>query len=354
MFSFAVNLLMLTMPIFMFQVFDRVLSSRSESTLFLLLLMAIVALAVQAALDAIRAFSFVRISGWIDRRIGPVLLSSLIADALDRGAQPNSNPLRALATLRSFLTGPGMLTMLDVPWVPVFIIIIFWVNPAMGITAVFGAVIMMVLGLINDRITRTALAEAQQHSTRAYQAADSAVRNAAVVESMGMRRSILGRWRRENEMVLNLQGKASDRVAIFQAISKSMRMLIQMAIMSVAVLQIVDPDIVMTPGMMIASVLILGRALQPVEMGIGQARNLADAVEAYRTVETALENAQSRISRMELPPPTGQVAVEISAISRRVPPVPFFSGSRSRWMRGRRLASSVPRLPANRRSRGCS
>ena len=111
-------------------------------------------------------------------------------------------------------------------------------------------------------------------------------------------------------MVLNLQGKASDRVAIFQAISKSMRMLIQMAIMSVAVLQIVDPDIVMTPGMMIASVLILGRALQPVEMGIGQARNLADAVEAYRTIETALATAQSRISRMELPPPTGQLAVE--------------------------------------------
>ncbi len=310
MFSFAVNLLMLTMPIFMFQVFDRVLSSRSESTLFLLLLMAVVALAVQAALDAIRAFAFVRISGWIDRRIGPVLLSSLIADALDRGAQPNSNPLRALATLRTFLTGPGMLTMLDVPWVPVFIIIIFWVNPAMGITAVFGAVIMLILGLVNDRVTRTALAEAQQHSTRAYQAADSAVRNAAVVESMGMRRSILGRWRRENDMVLDLQSKASDRVAVFQAISKSMRMLIQMAIMSVAVLQIVDPDIVMTPGMMIASVLILGRALQPVEMGIGQARNLADAVEAYRTIETALATAQSRISRMELPPPTGQLAVE--------------------------------------------
>ena len=131
-FSFAVNLLMLTMPIFMFQVFDRVLASRSIKTLMLLLLMAVMALGVQAALDAVRAYSFVRISGWIDRRVGPLLLSSVIVDALDRGKQPNSNPLRSLSTLRVFLTGPGMLTMLDVPWVPVFLIIIFIVNPAMG------------------------------------------------------------------------------------------------------------------------------------------------------------------------------------------------------------------------------
>ena len=160
-FSFAVNLLMLTMPVFMFQVFDRVLASRSMSTLFLLLLMAGMALGVQAALDAVRAFSFVRISGWIDRRVGPMLLSSIIVDALDRGKQPNSNPLRSLGTLRMFLTGPGMLTMLDVPWVPIFLILIFIVNPAMGWAAVCGAVVMFILGVMNDRLTRSALNEAQ-------------------------------------------------------------------------------------------------------------------------------------------------------------------------------------------------
>jgi PrtD family type I secretion system ABC transporter len=309
-FSFAVNLLMLTLPVFMFQVFDRVLASRSMSTLFLLLLMAGMALGVQAALDAVRAFSFVRISGWIDRRVGPMLLSSIIVDALDRGKQPNSNPLRSLGTLRMFLTGPGMLTMLDVPWVPIFLILIFIVNPAMGWAAVAGAVVMFILGVMNDRLTRSALNEAQEYSSKAFQAAESAVRNAAVVESMGMRQNILARWHKENEQVLTLQSKASDRAAVFQAVSKSMRMLIQMIIMSVAVTQIIDPNTSMTPGMMIACVLILGRALQPVEMGIGQARPLIEAIAAYRVVEETLRNAQSRIQGMELPPPEGHIVVE--------------------------------------------
>ncbi|MDA9975266.1 type I secretion system permease/ATPase [Alphaproteobacteria bacterium] len=309
-FSFAVNLLMLTLPVFMFQVFDRVLASRSMSTLFLLLLMAAVALGVQAALDAVRAFSFVRIGGWIDRRVGSMLLSSIIVDALDRGKQPNSNPLRSLGTLRMFLTGPGMLTMLDVPWVPIFLILIFIVNPAMGWAAVAGAVVMFILGVMNDRLTRSSLNEAQEYSSKAFQAAESAVRNAAVVESMGMRRNILARWHKENEQVLTLQSKASDRAAVFQAISKSMRMLIQIVIMSVAVTQIIDPNIDMTPGMMIACVLILGRALQPVEMGIGQARPLIEAIAAYRVVEETLRKAQSRIQRMELPPPEGHIVAE--------------------------------------------
>ena len=310
LFSFAVNLLMLTLPLFMFQVFDRVLASRSMSTLLLLLLMAGIALGVQAALDAVRAFAFVRISGWIDRRIGPLLLSSIIIDALDRSTLPNSNPMRSLSTLRTFLTGPGMLTMLDLPWVPIFLVIIFIINPAMGWAAVAGALVMFVLGVMNDRLTRSTLNEAQGYSSKAFQAAEAAVRNAAVIESMGMRRNILSRWHKENERVLNLQGKASDRAAVFQAISKSARMLIQMIIMSVAVTQIIDPNTPMTPGMMIACVLILGRALQPVESGILQARPLIEAITAYQVIEEALQSAQSRIQRMTLPPPEGHILVE--------------------------------------------
>lgn len=322
-FSFAVNMLMLTLPVFMFQVFDRVLASRSEVTLFLLLFIGGFALGIQAILDAIRAYAFVRVSGWIDRRVGPMLLSSIIVEALDRGSQPNSNPLRALSTLRTFLTGPGMLTMLDLPWVPVFLVLILSINAPMGYAAIIGSVLMFALGMINDRVTRPALNAAQEYSSKAYQAAESAVRNAAVVESMGMRHNILARWHRENEMVLTLQGKASDRAAIFNAVSKSARMMLQMVIMSVAVLQILDPHAGMTPGMMIACSLILGRALQPVEMGISQARHFVEAMTAYRTVEKTLKFAQSRVRRMELPPPTGHLVVENVGYQPRSAPKPI-------------------------------
>ena len=113
-----------------------------------------------------------------------------------------------------------------------------------------------------------------------------------------------------SEKLINMQSVASDRAAIFQGISKSMRMLVQMVIMSVAALQIIDPTTPMTPGIMIASVIILGRALQPVEMGINQARALAEAIVAFRTVEGALERAQAEQKRMSLPAPTGRVDVE--------------------------------------------
>lgn len=309
-FSFAVNLLMLTLPLFMFQVFDRVMASRSESTLFMLLMIATFALAIQAGLDGIRAFAFVRISAWIDRRIGPILLSAIIRQALERGKQANSNPLRALGTLRQFLTGPGMVTMLDLPWVPIFLLIIFWVNPAMGWAATGGAVVMFILGISNDLMTRPALTQAQQVSVQAFQGAEAAVRNAAVVEAMGMRSNVMGRWGRVNDQVIGLQSRASDRAAVFLAISKSMRMLVQMVIMAVAALQIIDPAVAMTPGMMIASVVILGRALQPVEMGINQARNLIEAVAAYKVIEATLAAAQSRAKGMDLPPPKGKLSVE--------------------------------------------
>ena len=309
-FSFFVNLLMLTMPLFMFQVFDRVLASRSETTLFLLLLMATLALSVQAALDTVRSFAFVRISRWIDRRIGPLLLSSLVMDALDRSKATNTNSLRSLATIRMFLTGPGMLTILDLPWTPVFLVLIFYMNAPMGIAAIGGALLMLVLGILNDRLTRPALAAAQTYSSKAYQAADAAVRNAAVVESMGMRRQILRRYHTENEQVLSLQSTASDRAAFFLAVSKSARMLVQMVIMSVAAVQIIDPTTPLTPGMMIAVVLILGRALQPIEMGVSQARSMIEALQAYRVVEAGLKSAQQDTDRMSLPAPRGDLSVE--------------------------------------------
>ena len=309
-FSFCVNALMLTLPLFMFQVFDRVMASRSESTLLLLLGMATGALAVQAALDTVRAYAFVRISGWIDRRIAGILLSTIIVDALDRTKTVSPNVLRQLAQLRSFLTGPGMMTLMDLPWVPIFLAAIYFLNPPMGIAAIIGAVIMLIIGILNDRLTRAPLQEAQGYSNRAYQGAEAAVRNATVVESMGMRSAILNRFYQDNEQVLTLQAKASDRAGLFLAVSKSARLLIQMVIMSVAALQIIDPTTAMTPGMMIATVLVLGRALQPIEMGVGQARSAIEALAAYRAIEEVLKSASEKQESMPLPPPKGQLSVE--------------------------------------------
>jgi len=233
-----------------------------------------------------------------------------VVEALDRSKTANSNALRQLAVLRNFLTGPGMLTVLDIPWVPIFLLLILYLNAPMGFAAIGGALIMLALGLTNDHLTRPALNDAQVYSNKAYAAADAAVRNATTVESMGMRQAVLRRYLVENETVIKLQSRASDLAAVFLAASKSSRMLIQMLIMTVAATQIIDPTTPMTAGMMIASVLILGRALQPIEQGVAQARAMVEAYGAYKNVEEVLRNAQEQPERMRLPDPEGNIAAE--------------------------------------------
>ncbi len=209
LFSFFINMLMLTSSIYMMQVYDRVLTSQSLPTLVVLTLVTVLALVVMGLLDAVRNLVFVRMGTWLDNRLSGLLFAASVTDTLRLGRDPSIQALRDLGTFRSFITGPAIFPILDAPWAPIFIAVIFLMHPAMGVFSLLGAIALFALALWNETATRDRLNKAGQAQNRALHQAELAVRNADVIEAMGMLPNLVQRWYRQNRVALDLQAEAS-------------------------------------------------------------------------------------------------------------------------------------------------
>lgn len=307
-FSLFINLLMLTAPFYMLQVFDRVMTSRSVETLLLLTVIAMTALWVLGALDLIRTIVFVRISRWIDAQAGGTILTANIIEALDHKRDASVQGLRDLSTVRGFLTGPGVFPILDAPWAPIFLIAIFLLHPWLGLLALAGAVVLFTLALANDLATRTLLHQANAASARAMNKAETATRNAEALESMGMTGGMVRKWSDENAIALSYQSGASVRGGAITATSKFLRLALQVGILGLgAYLAIAEA---LTPGSMIAASILMSRALAPVESAIGSWRSAVAAHAAYKRLRNQLTNSPLRGVTMPLPVPKGAIDVE--------------------------------------------
>jgi ATP-binding cassette subfamily B protein/ATP-binding cassette subfamily C protein len=307
-FTMCINLLMLSAPIYMLQVFDRVLSSRSTDTLVLLTLIVGVALATLAILEVARNQVMIRISDWLENRLGSSILAGSVEAALQHGGAPSAQGLRDLSTFKTFLTGPGMFPILDAPWTPIFLGVIFMLHPVLGWMSLAGAVALFSLALINKMATRELVAKASALSIRAFQDAEAVVRNADVVNSMGMRSNLIGRWQRKNGEMLTLQAQASKRGGGITAVSKFLRFVLQIGIMGGGAWLVIQNE--MTAGAMIAGSILMGRALAPVEQAIGSWRSAIAARGAYERVKQQLALTADDAAQMSLPGPSGRLTVE--------------------------------------------
>ncbi len=308
LFGLGINLLMLTAPLFMMQVFDRVITSRNTDTLILLLLIATIALVTMSALEAVRTFILVRLSGWLDRKLGGSALSASILATLKTGEDANIQGLRDLSTFRTFLTGPSVFPILDAPFSPIFLGIMFLLHPLLGAISVIGACFLFALALLNEILTRQALTQAGQNSIAAMNQADAAARNADVVQAMGMMPNLINKWNKSHAKSLQHQSKASDRGGIISALSKFMRSILQIGVSSAGAWLVIAGD--MTPGSMIAGSIIMGRALAPVEQAIGSWKGFLGARSAYSRLKAKLNNAPEIERSMPLPRPSGKIDVE--------------------------------------------
>ncbi|HEY0836073.1 MAG TPA: type I secretion system permease/ATPase [Azospirillum sp.] len=310
-FSLVVNLFVLVLPLYMFSVFDRVLNSHSMSTLLFLFLIANFALLVQLAVDVARSYVLVHLSAWIDRGLSTPVLNACIAAALVRGAPRDMGALNKLQALRQFLSGQSIYVVMDAPWIPVFLGVLFILNFWIGIVALGGAALLVMLTLANEFVTRPALKRANAAHGKATKSVMAAVRNANVVEAMGMTPHVLSRWSKNNERVLEDQGSASRKAAVVTGLSKYARMLIQMSIMSVAAMEIIAPASTLTGGAMMAATILSGRALMPLEQIITNWRQLADARQNYRDLKEILRRVAARPRATVVPPaPKGRLSVE--------------------------------------------
>lgn len=307
-FSLVINALLLVPPIYMLQVFDRVLTSRSEETLVYLTVGGLSALVVMALLDMVRARLLGVVGAALDRRLGPRVLDGLIAQTARLGGSAYVNGLRDVNTLRTFLGGPGLLALFDAPWLPFFLLIIFLFHPLLGAVALTGALAMVATAALNERLTRKPAEEAQMQARRAGRYIDGAVRNADVVAALGMLPAVAKRWAEVNDTALRQQIRASRIGGVFSGLTKFARQFIQLAMLGVGAWLVVDQHV--TAGIMIAATILLSRALAPVETLVAGWRTLIEARLAWRRLDELLSANPPMASQIDLPAPSGRLEVD--------------------------------------------
>jgi ATP-binding cassette subfamily C protein/ATP-binding cassette subfamily C exporter for protease/lipase/ATP-binding cassette subfamily C protein EexD len=306
-FSFFLNLLMLATPLYMMQVFQRVLSSGHLPTLFYLTVVTVFALLILGTLSAIRGWVLGRVSGWLSGALSGRLIAASVSSALT-GSATGAQPLRELGQLRSFIGGGGITAMFDSPWVPVFIAIIWLMHPWLGMLALVSAVILFTLALFNDATTREPQREANQRQSKAYQFAETSLRNAEVVHAMGMLPALLARWNELQQGALDRQGTASSWTASILGVSKFVRLSVQVGILGLGATLVLSGEL--TPGAMIAASILLGRALAPVEQSISAWRTFVLARASYGRLQDLLRSTPGQAPSIALPPPEGRIEVE--------------------------------------------
>jgi PrtD family type I secretion system ABC transporter len=310
-FSFAVNLFILTLPIYMFAVFDKVLSSYSMATLGMLFAMALFALAIQGAVDVARSAVLIEIGNYLDRNLSARLLHASLAHSVKRGNTRGAAILQQFNQLKGFLTSNSIYAIMDIPWIPVFMGVLFIMNPTVGLVSIVGAAALFMFAFLNDRASRGALMRAQRAMAPSYKRASAAARNADVVEAMGMTPTIVRSWSEGAEESIYHQSIASRRSALINAASKWTRMVIQITIMTSAAYQMIQPGSTMSPGVMMASVILVGRALMPLESMIGSYRSMLEALNSYKEMDEILGSMIERPRLSVVPPrPKGHISIE--------------------------------------------
>ncbi|XGA80041.1 type I secretion system permease/ATPase [Halomonas sp. CH40] len=307
-FSMFVNLLMLVPPMYMLQVYDRVLTTQSVDTLVMLTLVVMFFFAVMGGLELVRSRMLVRVGNRLDTTINERLYGAMFRRSLMVQGTSSAQPLNDLTSLRQFLTGNGLFAFFDAPWVPIYLGVLFLFHPWLGIFATCAGIILLTLAIANEKATKKLLAEASGEQIQAQNLANSNLRNAEVLHAMGMLPGIMGRWSKRHHEYLSKQSQASDRAGVLTNTSKVLRLLFQSMILGLGAFLVLQGD--MTPGMMIAGSIIMGRALAPIDQMIGGWKGFVSARGAYERLNDLLNQIPAEEKRMSLPSPRGDISVE--------------------------------------------
>lgn len=308
-FSFAINLLALASPIYMMQLYDRVMSSRSIDTLVMMTLMFAVAIGALVVIEGLRSLALSRLGIWLDDRLGPTVIAAGLRSTITRGASARaSEGLRDLSTLRSFLSGPTTTPLMDAPWAPWYLGLLFVLHPLLGVIGLVSGLVLLALALINEAATKTLLQEANIAAAKSMRTLDGAFRNAEAVAAMDMQDGVLRLWRKAGEAGKDAQRKAGHRAAVIQTFSKFTRLLVQSGIMGAGAWLVIENHA--SPGVLFGASFLIARALAPVDNAISTWRSVVSARQSYRNLQQLLASTPPVEKGMPLPPPRGNVTVE--------------------------------------------
>lgn len=307
LFSLGINLLYLAGPLYMLQVYDRVISSGSELTLVMLSVALVIAYLALVGLDLVRSRILTRANIRLDQQISPRILTRLIeAGAVNMTAR--SQPLREFDSFRAFLTGNGIHAVFDMPWAPIYIFVIFLLHPLLGAFALGCAVILVGLAFLNEMLVKPPLSEANAASARSYNYTEMSLRNTEVIRAMGMTDAVTERWGRDRNRMLDRQVVASDRGASVQGTIRFLRLTMQSLILGLGAYLVIERET--TAGAMFAANILLGRALQPVEQVVGSWRNMVAVRGAWQRLRDLFNAMPLRQAGLGLGKPEGRLAVE--------------------------------------------
>lgn len=323
-FSFFINILALASPLYMLQIFDRVFSSRSGETLLMLSIATTVALLTLMALEIVRSRLLLLAGVVLDRSLGPKVLSGLLDEAVRPGGGNYVHGLRDVGILRGYLSGNGILALADVPWAPLFMVIIFIFHPLLGVIALLGAGALFAMAWLNEKITRHPQEDLTTRSRQAGRFIDTALRNAEVVRALGMAGTVAERWEKMNESVIDVQSAGSGRSAAMVASTRFLRFFIQVLMLGAGAYLVIHQQV--TAGVMMAGTLILSKALGPMETAITTWKGFVDARGAYFRLEKLVAAMHAETPRTRLPEPAGRLSVERVVYVLRQGDQPFLKG----------------------------
>ncbi|KQW41728.1 MULTISPECIES: type I secretion system permease/ATPase [Pseudomonas] len=308
-FSFFINALMLVPTFYMLQVYGRVITSGSLTTLTMLTLITTVLLVTLGSLEWIRSRVMVRVSTRLDVMLSRQVYKASFRRALESGGMDASaQSLNDLTGLRQFLSGNGLFAFFDAPWLPIYIAVMFLFHPWFGWVATGSALLLLALAFVNERLTGPALDQANKEHIGATLYTTKNLRNAEVIESMGMLETLMDRWGRRQRNVLLLQSTASDSGAIITTLSRTFRILVQSLVLGLGAYLAVDNQV--GAGLVFAGSVLLGRALAPIDLIIGSWKGFIAARSQYSRLNDILDKQQAQPERMSLPAPQGHVQVE--------------------------------------------
>lgn len=319
-FAFAINLLMLITPLYSLQVLDRVIGSSSKETLLMLSLIIGTIYFVYGLLQIARSFTLIKVGEWLDNTLSPIIFGHAVSASATRANVGASQLLRDFQTVKTFLTSTGINTLFDAPWSIIYIIVIFMIHPYLGILTVVGAILIVSTAFFNAVATNKTLGEATEFSIKGMTQAEVASRNAEAVEAMGMMKNVTKNWSKFNSASLAKQSTASYRNGVISNFSRFIRNIMQMMVTGIGAYVVVEThgrD--MTTGGMIASSIIVGRALAPFDNSIELWKSLSSAMRSYKNINQSFEKHKSRDESMAIPNVEGHLTVENVYYSTPIP-----------------------------------
>lgn len=306
-FSLIINLLMLAPAIYMLQVYDRALGSRNVTTLLVLTVIVVGLLAVMSLLEWVRSMILVRLGAKFDLNVNTRVFNAAFERNLRSAGQNPAQALYDLASIRQAMTGAGLIAVMEAPWMPIYLAVIFMFHTSLGIFAVVGALILVALAFANEAVSKEPLAEAQKLAIMANTQANNNLRNAEVIEAMGMLPAIRARWFALQHKLLVQQATASDRAGLMGSITKFARIAMQSLTLGFGCYLAIEGSL--TAGMMIAATILVGRALAPLEMLVANWKQLVSARAASVRLTELLGAFPARDAGMSLPAPRGALTL---------------------------------------------